>query len=78
MNKNVSAKDTDKAISKAKLAIESGSLKVFDIKRFTVNRKNLTSYMADVDTDPNFTGDKEVIFDGYFHESEFRSAPTLT
>ena len=31
--------------------------------------------MADVDTDPNFTGDKEVIFDGYFHESEFRSAP---
>lgn len=75
MNKNVSAKGTDKAISKAKLAIESGSLKVFDIKRFTVNRKNLTSYMADVDTDPNFTGDKEVIFDGYFHESEFRSAP---
>ena len=31
--------------------------------------------MADVDTDQNFTGDKEVIFDGYFHESEFRSAP---
>ena len=75
INKNVSAKGTDKAISEAKLAIESGNLKIFDTKTFTVNRKNLTSYMADVDTDPNFTGDKEVIFDGYFHESEFRSAP---
>ena len=69
INKNVSAKGTDKAISEAKLAIESGNLKIFDTKTFTVNRKNLTSYMADVDTDPNFT------FDGYFHESEFRSAP---
>ena len=75
INKNVSAKGTDKAISEAKSAIESGNLKIFDPKTFTVNRKNLTSYMADVDTDPNFTGDKEVIFDGYFHESEFRSAP---
>ena len=75
INKNVSAKGTDKAISEAKLAIESGNLKIFDTKTFTVNRKNLTSYMADVDTDPNFAGDKEVIFDGYFHESEFRSAP---
>jgi basic membrane protein A len=31
--------------------------------------------MADVDTDPNYTPDTEVIADGYFHESEFRSAP---
>lgn len=31
--------------------------------------------MADVDTDANFTGDTEAVKDGYFHESEFRSAP---
>ena len=31
--------------------------------------------MADVDTDANFEGDTEVISDGYFHESEYRSAP---
>jgi basic membrane protein A len=31
--------------------------------------------MADVDTDPEFKGDTEVISDGYFHESEYRSAP---
>ena len=31
--------------------------------------------MADVDTDAAYEGDTEVIADGYFHESEFRSAP---
>jgi len=36
---------------------------------------HLTSYMADIDTDPAYTADTEVIKDGYFHESEFRSAP---
>ena len=35
----------------------------------------LTSYMADVDTDAAFTPDTEAVADGYFHESEFRSAP---
>ena len=37
--------------------------------------ENLTSYMADVDTDEAFTPDTEVIKDGYFAKSEFRSAP---
>ena len=31
--------------------------------------------MADVDTDEAYQGDTEVVKDGYFHESEFRSAP---
>ena len=31
--------------------------------------------MADVDTDAAYEADTEVIIDGYFHESEFRSAP---
>ena len=35
----------------------------------------MTSYLADVDTDPAYTPDTEVIADGYFHESEKRSAP---
>ena len=63
-------------------------MNVFDTSTFTVTvsadkNKNakvdangkLTSYMADVDTDANFTGDTEAVKDGYFHESEFRSAP---
>ena len=36
---------------------------------------HLTSYMADVDSDANYTADTEVVKDGYFHESEYRSAP---
>ena len=31
--------------------------------------------MADVVSDEAFTPDTNVVFDGYFHESEFRSAP---
>ena len=36
---------------------------------------HITSYMADVDTDPDYVGDTEVITDGYFAESAKRSAP---
>ena len=41
----------------------------------TVEGKQLDSYKADVDTDDAFTPDTQVVSDGYFHESEFRSAP---
>lgn len=36
---------------------------------------HITSYLADVDTDEAYTGDTEVVHDGYFSESEKRSAP---
>ena len=36
---------------------------------------HITSYLADVDTDEAYTGDTEVVHDGYFAESEKRSAP---
>ena len=36
---------------------------------------HLTSYMADVDTDENYTPDTEVVANGEFQESKFRSAP---
>ena len=35
---------------------------------------HITSYLADVDTDEAYTGDTEVVHDGYFAESEKRSA----
>ena len=37
--------------------------------------ETLTTSMADVDTDANYTPDTEAIVDGYFSESTFRSAP---
>ena len=62
-------------IEEVKAKLEAGTLHVFDINNFTVNSKKVTSYLADVDSDEKYTGDTEVIKDGYFHESEFRSAP---
>ena len=35
----------------------------------------VTSYLADVDTDPAYTPDTEVGENGYFNESAKRSAP---
>lgn len=51
---------------------------MFDTSTFTVNGKPLTTFMADVDTDAAYTPDTEAISDGYFHESEYRSAPYFT
>ena len=75
VNEQAAAAGTVEAIEEAKAALADGSLKVFDITTFTVGGAALDSYMADVDTDPAYTGDTEVVVDGYFHESEFRSAP---
>ena len=69
------AEGTQEAVDKAAEAIKAGTLHVFDTSTFTVEGKALDSYMADVDTDANYEADTEVVSDGYFHESEYRSAP---
>jgi len=75
INEQAAAEGTAEAIEAAKAAMLAGELHVFDTSTFTVNGETLESYLADVDTDPAYTPDTEVISDGYFHESEFRSAP---
>ena len=75
INENAAAEGTAEKIEEVKAALESGELHVFDTSAFTVDGKTLDSYMADVDSDPDYTPDTEVISDGYFHESEYRSAP---
>ena len=75
LNEQAAAPGTAEAIEAAKAKMEAGELKVFDTATFTVNGETLTSYLADVNTDPAYEKDTEVIADGYFHESEFRSAP---
>ena len=69
------AEGTQEAVDKATEEIEAGTLHVFDTSTFTVDGEELTSYEADVDTDADYTPDHEVVSDGYFHESEYRSAP---
>ena len=71
----VSVISSDAKVEEAITGFKTGTLNVFDTANFTVEGKNLDSYMADVDTDANYEKDTEVIADGYFHESEFRSAP---
>ena len=74
-NTAVAAEGTAEAIAAATEKLEKGELHVFDTATFTVKGETLTSYMADVDTDADYTPDTEVVHDGYFSESEFRSAP---
>ena len=69
------AEGTQEAVDEAKAKIESGELHVFDTSTFTVEGAELTTYEADVDTDADYTPDHEAVSDGYFHESEYRSAP---
>ena len=75
INEKVAAKGTKEAIEAAKAKLISGEINVFDTANFTVGGNKLDSYLADVDTDAAYEKDTEVIADGYFHESEYRSAP---
>ncbi len=75
VNEKAAAKGTQEKLDEVKAKLESGELHVFDTATFTVDGKKMDSYMADVDTDEAFKGDTEAISDGFFHESEYRSAP---
>ncbi len=75
VNENAAAEGTVEAIEAATAELEAGTLHVFDTATFTVGGETLATYMADVDSDADYTPDTEAISDGYFHESEYRSAP---
>jgi len=78
VNEAAAAAGTVEKIAEVKAELENGTRKVFDTAAegfITKDGAPLTSYMADVDSDAAFTPDTEAVADGYFHESEFRSAP---
>lgn len=64
------AEGTQEAVAAVIDKIKNGELHVFDCSTFTVNGEHLTSY----DKSYGFEG-TELIWDGYFHESEVISAP---
>lgn len=66
------AQGTQAKVDEAVAAIKAGTLHVFDTSTFTVGGETLTSY----DKTYGFEGN-ELISDGYFHESELRSAPAF-
>ena len=78
VNEAVAAAGTVEKLAEVKAALEDGSVHVFDTATFTVDGAVVDSFMADIDTDPDYTPDTEVVSDGYVHESEFRSAPYFT
>ena len=90
VNEKAAAKGTQEKIDEYKAQLQNINRDVFETKTFTVTvddskNKNatvtekgvLTSYLADVDTDEDFTGDTEAVSaDGkLFEESKYRSAP---
>jgi basic membrane protein A len=75
VNTTAAAEGTQAAIDATMAKLKDGTLNVFDTATFTVGGKTLTTYKADVDTDAAFTPDTEVIENGVFFESKFRSAP---
>ena len=78
VNEQAAAAGTVEAIAEAKAALEKGEIKVFNTAAdnfILVGGAKLESYMADVDTDANYEKDTEAVSEGYFHESEYRSAP---
>ncbi len=65
-------------LDKVRDQFTAGTLHVFATDKFTVNGKALTETdYADIDDDGSHSKDEKykVVSDGYFHESEFRSAP---
>jgi basic membrane protein A len=78
VNTQAAAAGTADKIAEVKAALEAKTVKVFDTAKdnfITVGGAKLDTYKADVDTDDAFTPDTEAVKDGFFHESEYRSAP---
>ena len=79
------AAGTAEKVAEVEAALKNGTLKVFDLNTFTAQAADgvkvdangkVTEYLADIDGD--FTGETNVVKDGYIDESnadEFRSAP---
>ncbi len=74
LNETLAASGTKAALDKV-ISDLKGGLEVFNTANFTVDGKTVTSYEADVNDDPAFTKDTQVIENGVFKESTYRSAP---
>ena len=77
INEAAAAAGTADVIEATRQQFIEGALHVFDTAKegfITVGGQPLTSYIADVDGG-DYVPETEAIWDGYFHESELRSAP---
>lgn len=78
LNEAIAAEGTADKLAEVEASLKDGSLHVFDTSKFTVDGKPVTTFLA-VDSDGDKVPDsEEVVSDGYFHESDFQSAPYFT
>ncbi len=76
LNTAVAAEGTQEAIDAAVEAFKNGELHVYDTATFTFNGEALADdFQADVVPDAAYTADTDVVENGYFAESTYRSAP---
>ena len=67
------AEGTAEKVAEVEAAIKAGTLHVFDASTFTIGGAAPTEILADLDGD--YVPETNMLIDGYFHESERRSAP---
>lgn len=73
---DVIAEGTQEKLDEVTAGLKDGSIHVFDTSTFTIKGEALPDgFKADVDSDEAYEPDTPAVSDGYFHESEYRSAP---
>ena len=75
VNEKVAAKGTKEAIDAAYDELIAGTRHAYDTSLFTIDGKEVTEFAPQEATDPTFDPDTKLVYDGYLHESEYRSAP---
>ena len=76
VNTQAAAAGTVAKLEEVKAKLQSGEIKVFDTDTFTVGGNKIADdFKADVNTDAAYTPDTDVVDNGEFQESKFRSAP---
>jgi basic membrane protein A len=78
LNEDVAAEGTAEKLEEVKAGLQDGSIHVFDTSTFTVDGKAVDSSNVPADTtyaDFDPANAEALVADGYYHESEFRSAP---
>ena len=85
INGNVAAEGTEDLVAELMAKLESGEVQVFDTATFTVNGMTAEEYVQTEDYLQDTAGGgfnaathqvaAGYVTDGYFHESEFQSAP---
>ncbi len=76
---NAAAEGTQTKLDEVMASLKAGTTKVFDCSKFTVEGKNLTEYLADVDDMGDYAPETNVVKTEngitFIDESAFRSAP---